>query len=47
MKPVNLTEGSIPRGLMTVAAPIIVGNILQGLVEVADLFFVGRLSPEA
>ncbi len=47
MKQVNLTEGSIPRGLMTVAAPIIVGNILQGLVEVADLFFVGRLSPEA
>jgi len=47
MKQVNLTEGSIPRGLMTVAAPIIAGNILQGLVEVADLFFVGRLSPEA
>ncbi|MBT8507857.1 MATE family efflux transporter [Methanomicrobiaceae archaeon CYW5] len=47
MKQVNLTEGSIPRGLMAVAAPIIVGNILQGLVEVADLFFVGRLSPEA
>ncbi|HDQ07495.1 MAG TPA: MATE family efflux transporter [Methanoculleus sp.] len=47
MKQVNLTEGSIPRGLMTVAAPIIIGNILQSLVEVADLFFVGRLSPAA
>lgn len=47
MKSVDLTKGPITRSLLTIAAPLIAGNILQGLVEVADLFFVGRISPAA
>lgn len=47
MKAVDLTTGPITRSLLAIAAPLIAGNILQGLVEVADLFFVGRISPAA
>lgn len=47
MKSVDLTKGPISSSLLTIAAPLIAGNILQGLVEVADLFFVGRISPAA
>ena len=47
MKAVDLTNGPITRSLLVIAAPLIAGNILQSLVEVADLFFVGRISPAA
>ncbi|WP_281175414.1 MATE family efflux transporter [Methanogenium cariaci] len=47
MKSVDLTNGPITRSLLTIAAPLVAGNILQALVEVADLFFVGRISPAA
>lgn len=47
MRSIDLTKGPITRSLLTIAAPIVAGNILQSLVEVADLFFVGRLSPAA
>jgi len=47
MKSIDLTKGPISRSLLTIAAPLVAGNILQALVEVADLFFVGRLSPAA
>lgn len=47
MKSIDLTKGPITHSLLTIAAPLVVGNILQGLVEVADLYFVGRLSPAA
>ena len=39
----NLTEGDLFRGLIAVAAPIVVGNVLQSGLEIVDLFFVGRL----
>ena len=47
MKSIDLTKGPITRSLIIIAAPLVAGNILQGLVEVADLFFVGRVSPAA
>ncbi|WP_301002660.1 MATE family efflux transporter [Methanoculleus sp.] len=43
----ELTEGDIFRGLITVAAPIVAGNVLQSGLELVDLFFVGRLGQEA
>lgn len=43
----NLTEGDLFRGLIAVAAPIVVGNVLQSGLEIVDLFFVGRLGAEA
>lgn len=43
----ELTEGDIFRGLITVAAPIVAGNVLQSGLELVDLFFVGRLGSEA
>lgn len=43
----GLTEGNLFRGLVTIAAPIVVGNVLQSGLELVDLFFVGRLGSEA
>ena len=43
----GLTEGDLFRGLITIAAPIVVGNVLQSGLELVDLFFVGRLGSEA
>ena len=43
----GLTEGNLFRGLITIAAPIVVGNVLQSGLELVDLFFVGRLGSEA
>jgi putative MATE family efflux protein len=42
-----ITEGSVFKSLLTVSLPIIVSNLLQSVVEVVDLFFVGRLGPDA
>ena len=48
MKPnLNLTEGSILRGLSTLAAPMLVGALLQNLQSLIDLFWVGGLGKEA
>ncbi len=43
----ELTEGDLFRGLITIAAPIVAGNVLQSGLERVDLFFVGRLGAEA
>ncbi|KDE56346.1 MATE family efflux transporter [Methanoculleus sp. MH98A] len=43
----ELTEGDLFRGLITIAAPIVAGNVLQSGLELVDLFFVGRLGSEA
>ena len=42
-----ITEGNLLKGLLTISFPIIVSNVLQSVVEVIDLFFVGRLGPDA
>jgi len=42
-----LIEGSLLKGLLLIAAPIIATNLLQSIMEVVDLFFVGRLGAEA
>jgi hypothetical protein len=38
-----LTEGHLFRGLITISLPIIASNLLQSVLEVVDLYFVGRL----
>lgn len=43
----DLTDGNLFRGLITIAAPIVAGNVLQSGLELVDLFFVGRLGHEA
>lgn len=43
----GLLEGGISRSVWTLAAPLIVGNVLQNTFNIVDLYFVGRLGPEA
>lgn len=43
----EITEGNLLKGLLTVSFPIILSNLLQSVVEVVDLFFVGRLGPDS
>lgn len=43
----NLTEGSIPRHVLTMAAPIGAGMVFQTLYYLVDLYFVGRLGDVA
>ena len=38
----NLTEGSITKNLLRFAFPLMVGNLLQQLYNVADTLIVGR-----
>lgn len=40
-------NGSIPRAMMTLAVPIILGNILQAGYQLTDAFWVGRLGASA
>jgi putative MATE family efflux protein len=42
-----LTEGPLLRGLITISLPIIAANLLQSVLEVVDLYFVGRLGADA
>jgi putative MATE family efflux protein len=42
-----LTEGHLLRGLITISLPIIASNLLQSVLEVVDLYFVGRLGADA
>jgi len=43
----EITEGNLLRGLLAVSLPILVSNLLQAVVEIVDLYFVGRLGPDA
>jgi putative MATE family efflux protein len=43
----DITEGNLLKGLFTISLPIIASNLLQSVAEVIDLFFVGRLGPDA
>lgn len=43
----NLTEGSIPRHVLTLAAPIGAGMVFQTLYYLVDLYFVGQLGDVA
>ena len=47
MKANDLTTGSIPSSLVRLAAPILLGMIMFTLYLLADLYFVGRLGPDA
>ncbi|MDD1685068.1 MAG: MATE family efflux transporter [Methanoregula sp.] len=42
-----LTEGRLLSGLFTISLPIIASNLLQSVLEVVDLYFVGRLGSDA
>lgn len=43
----SVTEGSLARALTRLAAPMLVGGILQNVQSLIDLFWVGGLGPEA
>lgn len=43
----SLTEGSILAGVMHLAWPMVVGNVLQNAFNVVDMIFVGRLGAES
>ena len=47
MRAIDLTNGSIPSSLVRLAAPILLGMIMFTLYLLADLYFVGRLGPDA
>jgi putative MATE family efflux protein len=42
-----LTEGRLTKGLLVIALPMILSNLLQSVLEVVDLYFVGRLGDDA
>jgi Na+-driven multidrug efflux pump len=42
-----LTQGQLFRGLITISLPIIASNLLQSVLEVVDLYFVGKLGADA
>ena len=42
----DLTQGSIPRGLLGFALPLILGNLLQQLYNLADTWVVGQFIGE-
>ena len=42
-----ITEGSTFKGFLTISAPIVANNVLQSVLEIVDLYFVGRLGAEA
>jgi putative MATE family efflux protein len=43
----KLTEGSVPRQVLTMAAPIAIGMVFQSLYYLVDLYFVGALGDAA
>lgn len=43
----TLTEGSIPRQLIALSCPLILGNILQQLYNTIDAFVIGRFAGQA
>ncbi len=46
-KGIDMTSGAIPPKLFTLAWPLVLGNLLQTFYNLADMFWVGRVSPEA
>jgi putative MATE family efflux protein len=42
-----LTKGDLVKGLFVISLPIIVSNLLQSVLEIVDMYFVGRLGAEA
>jgi putative MATE family efflux protein len=46
-KRVDMTEGAIAPKLAHLAWPLVLGNLLQTFYNLADMFWVGRVSPEA
>ncbi len=42
-----LTEGSVGKGLWMVALPIIISNFLASILEVVDMYFIGKLGDVA
>ncbi|WP_303646389.1 MATE family efflux transporter [Halobaculum rubrum] len=44
---VDMTEGAVAPRLFSLAWPLVLGNLLQTLYNLADVFWVGRVSPEA
>ena len=48
IEPENIvTEGNIIKALLIIALPIIASNLLQSVLEVVDMFFIGRLGTTA
>jgi putative MATE family efflux protein len=45
--PEDITEGSIARALVVLAAPLVVQNLVQVVQQVVDTFWVGRISEDA
>lgn len=43
----DLTQGSIPKHMLALSIPLIMGNILQQLYNTADAFMLGRFAGEA
>ncbi|MBU2869473.1 MATE family efflux transporter [Colwellia sp. E2M01] len=43
----DLTQGSIPKHLITMAIPMMIGMFIQTLYFLVDLYFVGQLGPAA
>jgi putative MATE family efflux protein len=46
-KRVDMTTGTIPPKLLHLAWPLVLGNLLQTFYNLADMFWVGRVSSEA
>lgn len=42
-----VTEGNITKALLIIALPIIISNILQSVLEVVDMYFIGHLGQDA
>ncbi|MHC1631658.1 MAG: MATE family efflux transporter [Methanotrichaceae archaeon] len=42
-----ITEGDTFRGFLKISSPIVANNILQSILEIVDLYFVGRLGVSA
>ena len=47
LSPEEITEGSLPRALVTLAAPLLVQNLVLVVQQAVDLFWLGRLSSAA
>ena len=43
----NITEGSISRGILGMAFPLMMGFLLQNVFNIVDMYFVGWLGKEA
>jgi len=44
---VDLTEGNLLKGILTLAWPVIVANLLQTAYNIVDAFWLGKLGKEA